>query len=170
MPSRLDPRGRPEPSEPVAIPMKKKRYVVRRSEIHGTGVFARREIRKGSVIIEYKGQRITWDEALSRPDSDRDDPAHTMLFDLEDGRVIDPCVRGNAARWINHSCDPNCRTFEDEKGRIQIEARRRIAAGEELCYDYRLTVEGPLTRRERARYTCRCGSAKCRGSLLLEPR
>jgi uncharacterized protein len=143
-----------------------KPYVVRRSGIHGRGVFATQKIRKGSVIIEYKGQRATWDEAMERPDSDPGDPAHTFLFELDDGRVIDARVRGNAARWINHSCDPNCKTFEDEDGRVFIEAKRKIRAGEELCYDYRLIVEGRLSKRERAQYTCRCGSGKCRGSLL----
>jgi uncharacterized protein len=143
-----------------------KPYVVRRSGIHGRGVFTTQKIRKGSVIIEYKGQRATWDEAMERPDSDPGDPAHTFLFELDDGRVIDARVRGNAARWINHSCDPNCKTFEDEDGRVFIEAKRKIRAGEELCYDYRLIVEGRLSKRERAQYTCRCGSGKCRGSLL----
>ncbi len=119
------------------------------------------------MIIEYKGQRTSWDEALARPDSDPDDSAHTFLFQLDDGRVIDARVRGNAARWINHSCTPNCVTHEDEHGRVFIEARRAIRLGEELTYDYRLTVEGRLTRRERAQYACRCGTSKCRGSLLV---
>jgi len=147
-----------------------KRYSVRRSGIHGRGVFATEKIRKGTVIIEYKGQRTSWDVAMSRPDSDPDDSAHTFLFELDDGRVIDARMRGNAARWINHSCDPNCRTFEDEEGRIFIEAKRKIRPGEELCYDYRLTVDGRLNKRERAQYTCRCGAGKCRGSLLDERR
>jgi hypothetical protein len=50
--------------------------------------------------------------------------------------VIDRGRRGNAARWINHSCAPNCSSFEDDDGRVFIEARRAIAAGEELTYDY----------------------------------
>jgi SET domain-containing protein len=146
----------------------KKPYVVRRSEIHGHGVFARKRIRKGRVIIEYKGQRASWEKAMSRPDSDPGDPAHTMLFALDDGRVIDARVRGNAARWINHSCDPNCRTFEDDDGRVFIEAKRKIRPGEELCYDYRLTVEGRLDKDEREAYVCKCGARRCRGSLLDE--
>lgn len=145
---------------------KEKLYAVRGSEIHGRGVFARKKIRKGTVLIEYKGRRRSWDEAMERPDSDPDDPAHTMLFELNDGRVIDARTGGNAARWINHSCDPNCRTFEDEDGRVFIEAKRKIGPGEELCYDYRLVIEGRLNKRERAMYACRCGSRKCRGSLL----
>ena len=92
---------------------RRKSYEVRRSAIHGRGVFATEAIPRGERIIEYKGQRVSWDEAMKRPDSDPDDPAHTFLFELEDGRVIDARVRGNAARWINHSCAPNCRAYED---------------------------------------------------------
>ena len=145
----------------------KKSYRVRRSSIHGRGVFAAAEIPKGAQIVEYKGKRASWDEALARPDSDPDDPAHTFLFELDDGRVIDARVRGNAARWINHSCAPNCVTHEDDAGRVFVAAKRRIAPGEELTYDYRLSVEGRLTRAERAQYACRCGAPRCRGSLLL---
>lgn len=144
----------------------RKIYAVRSSGIHGRGVFATEKIRKGTVIVEYKGQRASWDDAMERPDSDPDDSAHTFLFQLDDGRVIDARVRGNAARWINHSCDPNCRTFEDDDGRVFIEAKRKIRPGEELSYDYKLQIEGRLTKRERAQYACRCGTAKCRGSLL----
>ncbi len=153
---------------PPAI--EKRPYRVRRSSIHGRGVFATAEIPKGARIVEYKGKRTSWDDALARPDSDPDDPAHTFLFELDDGRVIDARVRGNAARWINHSCAPNCVTHEDDAGRVFIEARRRIVPGEELTYDYRLWVDGRLTRAERAQYACRCGSPRCRGSLLLPRR
>jgi len=149
---------------------KRKLYSVRNSGIHGRGVFATEKIRKGTVIVEYKGKRRSWDEAMSRPDSDPGDSAHTFLFELDDGSVIDAGVRGNAARWINHSCDPNCATFEDEAGRVFIEAKRKIQPGEELCYDYRLAIDGRLSKRERAQYICRCGAAKCRGSLLVDRR
>jgi len=150
----------------MAASTRKKIYEVRGSDIHGRGVFAAEKIHKGTVIVEYKGERASWDDAMERPDSDPDDSAHTFLFQLDDGRVIDARVRGNAARWINHSCDPNCRTFEDDKGRVFIEAKRKIQPGEELSYDYKLQIEGRLTKRERAQYACRCGTAKCRGSLL----
>ena len=141
-------------------------YAVRHSAIHGRGVFALRKIRKGTPIIEYTGRRTSWDRAMEGPESDPRDPAHTMLFELNDGRVIDAHLGGNAARWINHSCEPNCSTYEDEAGRVFIEARRTIRPGEELSYDYELTVDGPLSKRERAQYVCRCGARNCRGSLL----
>ena len=144
----------------------KKPYSVRNSAIHGRGVFATRTIRKGAVIIEYRGRRITWDAALKQPDSDPSNPTHTFFFSLDDGRVIDAGQRGNAARWINHSCAPNCRTFEDDDGRVFIESRRTIHAGEELTYDYRLQLDERITRKLRAEYACRCGAKRCRGTLL----
>jgi uncharacterized protein len=145
---------------------RRKPYAVRNSAIHGRGVFAIDTIARGERVIEYKGQRCSWDEAMERPDSDPDDPAHTFLFELEDGRVIDARVRGNAARWINHSCAPNCITFEDDRGRVFIEARRSIKPGEELSYDYRLIVDGRMSKKERESYACRCGKRSCRGTLL----
>ena len=145
---------------------RRKLYEVRRSAIHGRGVFATTTIPRGECIIEYRGQRVSWDEAMQRPDSDPDDPAHTFLFQLDDGRVIDARVRGNAARWINHSCAPNCVTFEDENGRVFIEAKRTIKPGDELSYDYKLIVDGRMSKKERAQYVCRCGKRTCRGTLL----
>jgi uncharacterized protein len=144
-------------------------YIVRNSTIHGRGVFARRKIRKGKTIIEYRGDRTTWKVASRRPDSDPENPYHTFIFELDDGKsVIDAGVGGNAARWINHSCKPNCTTFEDDEGRVFIEALRKIRTGEELTYDYRLTIEGRITKKARAALECRCGARKCRGSMLLK--
>jgi SET domain-containing protein len=145
-------------------------YAVRNSPIHGRGVFAVRTIRKGTRIVEYRGDRTTWDVALERPPSDPANPQHTFFFETSDGTVIDAGVRGNAARWINHSCDANCESFEYDDGRVFIEARRTIRAGEEITYDYRLSLDGPISRRTRAAYACHCGAVKCRGVLLVEPR
>lgn len=141
-------------------------YVVRTSRIHGRGVFAAAAIRKGAKIIEYRGERVDWDEAVQRPDTDPDNPFHTFFFSLDDGRVIDANVGGNAARWINHSCAPNCESEEDDEGRVFIHALRRIAKGEELTYDYRLKVDEDLTRKEFAYFACRCGTPECRGTML----
>ena len=145
---------------------RRKPYAVRRSAIHGRGVFATETIPRGERIIEYKGQRVSWAVAMKRPDSDPDDPSHTFLFEIDDGRVIDARVRGNAARWINHSCAPNCVTCEDDNGRVYIEAKRTIKPGEELSYDYRLIVDGRMSKKERASYECRCGKRQCRGTML----
>ena len=141
-------------------------YIVRNSAIHGRGVFAATHIDDEQTIIEYRGERTTWDEANTRPASDPDNPYHTFLFGLDDGRVIDADVRGNAARWINHSCKPNCETYEDEDGRVFIAARRAIKPGEELTYDYQLTYDGRMGKKMRAAYACRCGAKKCRGTML----
>jgi len=141
-------------------------YVVRNSPIHGRGVFAGRTIRKGTCIVEYRGERISMREAVRRPDSDPDSPFHTFLFELNDGQLIDASVRGNAARWINHSCNPNCEPFEDDDGRVFIEARRTIRKGEELAYDYKLSLGGRITAKIRRDYGCLCGASGCRGTML----
>ncbi len=139
---------------------------VLQSPVHGRGVFAARTIRKGETVIEYRGKRMTWDEACEQPASDDSDPYHTFLFSLDDGRVIDAAIGGNAARWINHSCAPNCETYEDERGRVYVAARRKIRPGEELSYDYRLEIEGKAGKRMRKAYACRCGARRCRGTML----
>jgi hypothetical protein len=145
---------------------RKPKIVVRTSRIHGRGVYAGRRLKKGERIIEYKGEVISWREADRRPPSDPDDPNHTFFFALDDGkRVIDANVSGNAARWINHSCDPNCETTEDD-GRVFIEALRDIRAGEELFYDYGLIIDERITPTLKKQYRCLCGAGDCRGTML----
>jgi len=144
---------------------------VRNSPIHGRGVYAARSIAKGERVMEYRGEIISWKEADERPPSDPNDPHHTFLFSLDDGkRVIDASQNGNDARWINHSCDPNCETEESESGRVYIEALRDIARGEELNYDYCLIIEEKLTKKLKRQYLCLCGAAQCRGTMLAVPK
>jgi SET domain-containing protein len=140
-------------------------HIVRNSRIHGRGVFAARKIPAEACIIEYKGRRITDDEASERGSSDPDNPFHTFFFSLEDGRLIDGGDRGNDARWINHSCDPNCEAREED-GRVFIHALRDIPRGEELHYDYGLIIEGRHTAKLKQSYACHCGAANCRGTML----
>src|SRR5690349_19101415 len=147
----------------------KRAYSVRNSPIHGRGVFATRAIRKGADIIEYRGRRISMDEADDLPDSDPDNPFHTFLFELNDGRVIDAGRAGNSARWINHSCRPNCEPYEDDEGRVYIAAKRAIQPGEELSYDYKLNVPGRRSARMLADYACHCGAPRCRGTMVGPP-
>jgi hypothetical protein len=144
-------------------------YAVRRSPVHGKGVFATQPIRKGTRIIEYKGKRVNWDWASRKYAPVEGRPTHTFLFELDDGRVIDANQGGNAARWINHSCSPNCQAIEED-GRVYIEALRAIRPGEELGYDYRIQLEERLTPAEKKRWPCYCGSRKCRGTLLAPKR
>ena len=138
---------------------------VRESGVHGRGVFATRAIRKGQRVIEYAGRRISWKKAMKLPDTDPKNPNHTMFFGLEDGKVIDPSVGGNEARWINHSCAPNCET-DEIKGRIYVVALRNLRPGDELSYDYRLEVEGRRTKKLERDFACYCGAATCRGNML----
>jgi SET domain-containing protein len=141
---------------------------IRTSPTHGRGAFATRVIRKGTRIIEYRGALSTWDLVQERPASHPTDPYHTLLFVLEDGMLIDAGRGGNAARWINHSCDPNCEAVAHEDQRVFIYAKRTIYPGEELCYDYCLTLDDPITPRMRKAYRCRCGAKSCRGTMLYE--
>ena len=141
-------------------------YAIRKSATHGRGAFATRTIRKGAKIIEYRGKRSSYDEACEKPDSDPADPFHTLLFEVSDGSVIDAGIRGSAAKWINHSCAPNCEPIEHDDFRIFIHAKRTIHAGEELTYDYRLVYHGRLSKRARNGMACRCGARNCRGTML----
>ena len=138
---------------------------LRTSSIQGTGAFAIRAIRKGTRLIEYVGQRISWRTADKRYDDDKMGRHHTFLFTVDDKVVIDGAVQGNAARFLNHSCDGNCEAIDDRK-RIFIEARRNIKAGEELLYDYQYERTDEHTDEDEVFYACRCGVAKCRGSIL----
>jgi hypothetical protein len=142
-----------------------KRIQVRRSGIHGKGVFALVAIRKGETLVEYKGEVISWEEALRRHPHDPSQPDHTFYFHIDDGRVIDGKHGGNSSRWINHSCAPNCEA-EDDDGRIFIKALRHIKAGEELFFDYQLVIDERYTAKLKARYACWCGAKRCRGTML----
>jgi SET domain-containing protein len=139
-------------------------YVVRRSRIHGNGVYAARRIRKGTRIVEYLGDRISHEEADARYEQKPDD-GHTFLFVVDDDLCIDAGVGGNAARYINHKCDANCETIIEDR-RVFIEALRTIQPGEELGYDYQLTWETTDDPDELKLYACRCGAASCRGTML----
>jgi len=140
-------------------------FLVRRSKIHGSGVYAAREIPKGTRIVEYLGDRITHKEADARYESKGQDDGHTFLFVASNRVVIDAGVNGNDARFINHCCDPNCETVIEGE-RVFIEALRDIKPGEELGYECGLTWESNDDPDELANYACRCGAAKCRGTML----
>jgi SET domain-containing protein len=140
-------------------------FEVRQSSIQGKGAFATRNIRKGTRLIEYVGQRITWRTADKRYDDEKMGRHHTFLFTVDDKTVIDAAVGGNDARFLNHSCDGNCEAITERK-RIFIEARKTIKAGEELLYDYQYERTEDHTEEDEKFYACRCGSPRCRGSIL----
>ena len=146
-------------------------YTVRRSKLHGNGVFAARKIPAGTRIVEYGGTRISAEEADRRHPTNPDDPFHTFFFSLSSGKVIDGGDGGNDARWINHSCEPNCESEEGRHGkRVYIVARHDIARGQELFYDYGLVMEGRITKQMKRDYLCMCGAATCRGTMLALPK
>ncbi len=134
------------------------------SSIHGRGAYARELIPDGTRIIEYTGERITKAEAsrrearrLARQRRGGDDCVY--IFVLNRRYDLDGRTRRNVARLINHSCTPNCRV-EIVRGRIWIVARREIAAGDELTFDYGFSFkEWPL-------HPCRCGSPRCAGFIV----
>lgn len=142
-----------------------RRIQMRSSDVHGNGVFAVQDLAEGETLIEYKGEVINWKEALRRHPHDPSQPNHTFYFHIDDGRVIDGNVKGNDARWINHSCEPNCEADEVD-GRVYIKALRNIVAGEELNYDYGLIIDEPYTPKLLSEFPCWCGSEQCRGTLL----
>jgi SET domain-containing protein len=152
---------------PNTAKRRRRRLAVRKSAIHGRGVFALYAIPKGTRIIEYKGKLITDKEADRRYGRIQEHSAHTMLFSVDDGMVIDATRHGNSARWINHSCAPNCE-IEEENHRIFIEARRDIGPGEELAYDYNLQIGERHTKKAKREHACFCGARRCRSTMLGE--
>lgn len=141
-------------------------FQIRSSRIHGLGAFATRSIAAGTRLIEYAGERLTPDEAQARY-PEMPGAQHTFLFAIDDDIVIDAAVEGNDARWINHSCDPNCDAVVED-GRIWIETIRKIDRGEELGYDYALVLEERHTAAAKRLYPCHCGAPSCRGTLLID--
>ena len=149
-----------------------RRIAARRSPIHGNGVFAVEPSGKGEEIIQYKGTLMTHADADDMY-GDGGETGHTVLFTLNDDYIIDANRKGNSARWINHSCAPNCRAVVEEnasgdprRDRVLIEAIRNIKPGEELTYDYGITLEVPHTARLKKLWKCLCGSKNCTGTLL----
>lgn len=142
-------------------------YVVRKSSIHGRGVFAARYIRKGTRIVEYTGERISNREADRRYDDSRMKRHHTFLFTLDKKTVVDGAISagGSEASYINHSCDPNCEAIIRDK-RIFIYAKRGIYPGTELAYDYQYERTGDNDEELEKFYVCRCGADNCRGTIM----
>jgi SET domain-containing protein len=145
------------------------RIQVRRSGVHGKGVFVLAPIAAGERILEYTGSVITWKQAKKLPPHNPEDPNHTFFFHIDDKHVIDGLDGGNAAKWINHACKPNCEADEDD-GRVFITALRDIGPGEELNYDYGLILDGKHTKKVKKEFACHCGARKCRGTMLAPKR
>jgi SET domain-containing protein len=147
------------------IPKGGRRTQVRDSGVHGKGVYAIRPLHQGDTVLEYRGEIITWQEALDRHPHDPSQPNHTFYFHLDDGHVIDGKYQGNSAKWINHSCAPNLEA-EQDGNRVFLKALRDIAPGEELFFDYGLVIDSRITPSLKKDYACWCGSPDCRGTML----
>jgi len=138
---------------------------VRRSSVHGMGVFARKPIPKGTRLIEYVGERVSHKEADSRYEEKDANDAHTFLFIVDSRTVIDAGVDGNDARFFNHACNPNCESVIEAK-RVYIETIRDVAPGEELTYDYQIQREKGDPANIDEVFACHCGAPDCRGTML----
>jgi SET domain-containing protein len=127
------------------------RLIIRSSDIHAAGCFTLDPIVDGTRVLEYGGERISKAEGDIRYEG----RPFTYLFGIGDGEVV---IDGHSmAMFVNHSCDPNCET-DEEDGRVFISSIRDIAAGEELTYDYWL-YDGDDDA------PCSCGSKSCRGTM-----
>ena len=159
-------RASGKPAAPVRAATTSEWAHVWQSPIHGRGIRASRDIPSGTRIIEYQGERIT------KAESERRDAARAVreaeggdgcvyIFEINKRHDLDGHMEWNTARLINHSCEPNCQS-EKVRGRIWISARRDIAAGEELSFDYGFDVENWK------HHPCRCGSPKCVGYIVAK--
>ena len=141
-------------------------FELRRSAIQGVGAFALKDIPRGTRLIEYVGEHISNGEADRRyPDNDPNVRHHTFLFVLNKRVCIDAAFDGNEARFINHSCQPNCQA-KIGPGHIWIHSTRRIPAGAELTYDYEYDDDPEYTTEDLLLYACHCGSPNCRGTIV----
>jgi SET domain-containing protein len=126
--------------------------IIRSSDIHAAGCYTTTRIAKGKRVAEYTGPRLTKDEA----DALYEGSPITYLFGLGDGSIV---IDGHCmAMFINHSCDPNCES-DEEDGRVWIKSIKNIPAGAEITYDYCLYDGGDEPQH------CNCGAENCRGTM-----
>jgi SET domain-containing protein len=155
-------------SQRTARPRRNPWLVLKRSRIHGRGVYARKDIPKGTRMIEYAGELISNAEADRRYDDESMAEHHTFLFILNSRQCRDAAVGGHISRFINHACDPNCVALIEGQ-HIWIDALRDIRKGEELGYEYEYDFEPGYTIEDLEFYSCQCGSPKCRGTIVDVP-
>ena len=131
-------------------------WEIRPSKIHGTGVFARADIPAEARVIEYVGERVSKEESERRRKAN-----NFFVFIVTDEFDIDGLVDWNPARFINHSCAPNCEAQEEDE-HIWIHALRDIKAGEELTFNYGYDLQ------DYEDHPCRCGAPNCIGYMVAE--
>lgn len=139
---------------------------IRRSKIHGNGMFAKRDIPKGTKIIEYLGHKLTKAQSDKRAEeieakAKKYGTGAVYIFTLNKTHDIDGSVSWNKARFMNHACETNCES-DIMKGKIWIVATRDIKKGEELHYDYGYDL---LNWQD---HPCRCGKGSCVGYIVTE--
>lgn len=143
---------------------------VRASGIHGTGVFAKRPIPKGTRVIEYAGRRLPKAQLLEA--AERGERKLTYVLNLDVLTAIDGAEEGNDARFINHSCEPNCELYIFDNTPY-IYAMEAIPEGTELTFDYKLQSGGSKRislALSRELFPCNCGASLCRGTLVAPPK
>ena len=133
---------------------------VRRSKLHGRGLFATRDLPKGTYVMEYRGERVDKKESEKRTEDQWED-GRVYTFELSRRFDLDGSVRSNVARLANFSCDPNCESHNEGGRKVWIVALRDIKKGEEITYDYNFPLVEPPP-------VCKCGSPKCRGYIVGE--
>jgi SET domain-containing protein len=131
--------------------------IVRKSKIHRVGIFAGEDIPFNRKVIEYTGERINRKETLRRSN---EQASMIYLFTLDNYWTLDGAVGGSGAEFINHSCNPNIRTWIT-KGHILYMSKRAIRKGEELTVDYCFS-------KNIEKVPCACGSQNCRGTINLK--
>ena len=148
-------------------PITSKYIEVRESEIHGTGVFASTKVPKGKKVIEYVGEKITKKEsarrsiALIEKNRGSETDGAVYIFEVNKRHDIDGNIPENTARFINHSCDPNCEP-DVIKNRVWLISTRKIKKGEELSYNYGFDLD------DYEEHKCRCGAKECIGYITAE--
>ncbi len=135
-------------------------YIIKKSKIDKNGLYANRNIRKGTKIIEYKGKIIS--SKQSEIDPKFDNGKAIYLFNINKRFDLDGDFKFNTARLINHSCDPNCEVFGTGL-KVWIYAMKNIKKGDELSYDYGFGYDSDYKN-----YPCKCGTAKCVGYIVRE--
>ena len=144
-------------------------FIIKKSRIHNRGVFAKSNIKKNKKIVEYTGEKISKKEGFKRQEiqfqKSRKDKLKGMdyIFELNKGFSIDGDTPDNAAKYINHSCEPNCEV-KILKSRIWIFSKKDIKKGEELSYNYGYGLEDF----KKFRRKCRCGAKKCIGYMVAQ--
>jgi alkylated DNA nucleotide flippase Atl1 len=151
---------------PPAVHKGRRRLTIRRSPIHGRGVFALVDIEAGERLLQFRGAVIRWDHVVGGDQSlGAGGRGSTYLLAMANDTVMDCANGGNSTRYLNHSCEPNCQAVEIGGG-IYLYALTRVRAGAELLIDYALAVDDPDHPDTKASYLCHCSARKCRTTML----